>query len=482
MIIPFDTKDCLYFHHIPKTGGWTLHGVLCQYFDDHEVCPARLWKQLITMPSEELSTYRLFSGHFYYTVYDMLPSRPYTITMLRDPVQRMISHFQHIVREPSLFHHQQAVERGIDGFFSQPEIQKSLRNVQTRMLALELDVQAIQDSWGKEIFDAYRLGEFHAWLELPVELSDKDLLRLAKERLESFAWFGITDHFEDSLKLLTHTFGWPPLVEYDIQNTAPTQLRVDSISPHTISILKWLTELDQQLFAYAQQLFDRRLEEISVNRVNLTQSLNILSGTNHLLEETYTTMPNERVIEIPWALSQLPQRGVILDVGSCEATYLSNIVNTDRELHCLDPRPCLETVAGLTFYNESLLGNTLPSRQFDAILVLSTLEHIGLPHYDQDPMPQADNLAIAEIARLLKPGGKAILTMPIGLSKVASWYRQYSIADLERLFSGWNVEMAYWTRANNQYVQVTADEIAEQDYISGQGAGALAGIVAYPKH
>ena len=32
-------------------------------------------------------------------------------------------------------------------------------------------------------------------------------------------------------------------------------------------------------------------------------------------------MPTERVIEIPWALAQLPQTGTILDVGSADATY-----------------------------------------------------------------------------------------------------------------------------------------------------------------
>src|SRR5689334_11754181 len=62
--------------------------------------------------------------------------------------------------------------------------------------------------------------------------------------------------------------------------------------------------------------------------------------TRVLLVARSRDMPTERVIEIPWALSQLPQSGVILDVGSCDATYLQTIPQTDRTLHCLDPRDC----------------------------------------------------------------------------------------------------------------------------------------------
>jgi hypothetical protein len=79
MIVQWGDEDRLYFHHLPKTDGWTLHSVLCQYFADHEVCPARLWKQLIRIPSMQLTEYRLFSGHLYYTIYDLLPRRPHTI-------------------------------------------------------------------------------------------------------------------------------------------------------------------------------------------------------------------------------------------------------------------------------------------------------------------------------------------------------------------------------------------------------------------
>ena len=195
-------------------------------------------------------------------------------------------------------------------------------------------------------------------------------------------------------------------------------------------------------------------------------------------------MPTERVIEIPWCLQQIPQSGRILDVGSCEATYLEVIQQMDRELHCLDPRDCSgEIPRGAVFHHQSLIGNNLPRRWFDAVLVISVIEHIGLPCYEQEPFPRGDRWALAEIRELLKPGAPAILTLPAGQSKVMTWYRQYSPADLERLFAGWRTEIRYWGFEDGEYRPIPDNEVERHDYRDRLddhlGAGAMAAVVAY---
>lgn len=195
-------------------------------------------------------------------------------------------------------------------------------------------------------------------------------------------------------------------------------------------------------------------------------------------------MPTERVIEIPWCLQQIPQSGRILDVGSCEATYLRIVQQMDRELHCLDPRDCsCEIPRGAVFHHQSLIGNTLPRRAFDAVLVVSVIEHIGLPCYEQEPFSRGDFRALAEIRELLKPGAPAILTVPAGQSKLMTWYRQYSPADLRRLFAGWRTEIRYWSFDGREYRPVPEDEVEKHDYRDRlddrMGAGAMAAIVAY---
>jgi hypothetical protein len=190
-------------------------------------------------------------------------------------------------------------------------------------------------------------------------------------------------------------------------------------------------------------------------------------------------MPTERVIEIPWCLQQIPQSGRILDVGSCEATYLGVIQQVDRELHCLDPRDCSgEIPGGAVFHHQSLIGNTLPRRWFDAVLVISVIEHIGLPCYEQEPFPQGDARALAEVGELLRPGAPALLTVPAGQSKIVTWYRQYSPADLHRLFAGWRHEIFYWGFDGREYRPISEQEVERYDYRDRHDARAGAGAVA----
>lgn len=196
-------------------------------------------------------------------------------------------------------------------------------------------------------------------------------------------------------------------------------------------------------------------------------------------------MTTERVIEVPWALMQLPQSGVILDVGSCEATYLRAIQQSDRFLHCLDPRNCAgEIPPRAQFYPQSIIGNTLPRAYYDAVLMLSVIEHIGLPCYEQAPFPHGDQLALAEIWALLKPGCPLITTLPAGQAKVVTWYRQYSPAMLKQLFRGWRAEIKYWGFDGAQYHPIEEHQVEQFDYRDSPfhptaGAGAFAGIVAH---
>ncbi|HVS63724.1 MAG TPA: DUF268 domain-containing protein [Thermoanaerobaculia bacterium] len=198
-------------------------------------------------------------------------------------------------------------------------------------------------------------------------------------------------------------------------------------------------------------------------------------------------MTNERVVEVPWALAQLPQSGVVLDVGSCEATYLAAIVGPGREIHCLDPRDCSKSLPqGVTFHHQSIVGNDLNACSFDAVLFLSTLEHIGLPTYGQPLFCQGDRLALAETARLLRPGGRLVVTLPVGRSRMTTWFRQYSTADLEILFREWIWEVCYWGYEDDRFVPIEAGDVDGFEYREtfeqeSFGAGAVAGIRAEPR-
>jgi hypothetical protein len=134
------------------------------------------------------------------------------------------------------------------------------------------------------------------------------------------------------------------------------------------------------------------------------------------------------------------------------------------------------------FFRQSLLDNTLEAGAYDAVLLLSTLEHIGLPAYDQPLFPDGDRLALAAAARLLSPSGRLIVTVPVGRSRMATWFRQYSPADLHELFREWAVVIRYWGFDGGSYVPIEEQAAARCEYREtfddDAGAGAVAGIVA----
>lgn len=197
-------------------------------------------------------------------------------------------------------------------------------------------------------------------------------------------------------------------------------------------------------------------------------------------------MPNERVVEIPWALMQLPQKGTVLDVGSWSATYLASIPSVDRRLHCLDPQECGDEIPpSAIFHHQSIIGNDLPRHAYDCVLLLSTIEHIGLPTYGQHPFAHGDLLTLSEVRQLLTPNGYVIVTLPAGVSKITSWYRQYSPSDLRSLFRHWDAEISYWGMENGVYRPIDEQKVEVFNYRYGWqevgGAGAIAGIIARPK-
>jgi hypothetical protein len=130
---------------------------------------------------------------------------------------------------------------------------------------------------------------------------------------------------------------------------------------------------------------------------------------------------------------------------------------------------------------QSIIGNTLLPQSYDAVLVLSTIEHIGLPHYGQSPFPNGDLLALAEISRLLKPLGYVLVSVPAGRSQVTSWYRQYSPTDLRRLFAGWSTEITYWGYMAGKYQHIDEHDVEHFSYDYRHGADAVACIMARPQ-
>ena len=71
------------FHHIPKTAGSTMRGILNSLFKSNEVCKAETVEELSSV--KNFDKYKLFAGHFSFGSIEKHLSDAIWMTFLREP-------------------------------------------------------------------------------------------------------------------------------------------------------------------------------------------------------------------------------------------------------------------------------------------------------------------------------------------------------------------------------------------------------------
>ena len=99
----------LIFLHIPKTAGWALHASLLPIFGEAQslrVNDGNDLARLRALSPREFSRYRYVSGHFTYNdVQQKCRDDALFVSILRDPVRRLISEFNYIASWTGHPHH-----------------------------------------------------------------------------------------------------------------------------------------------------------------------------------------------------------------------------------------------------------------------------------------------------------------------------------------------------------------------------------------
>jgi hypothetical protein len=188
--MPEPSEPLLVYVHIPKTAGTSLRRLIARRY------PGRFRKAPNTFTHAQAAEERLrallheeppplaIGGHIVFGLADVLPGDARYVTVLRDPVERTLSHFDYLVapRDPTERPHG-LLARGTP-YRPDLTLDEALTdrrylpdNLQTRMLVC-------------------RRSPFE---DLPV-----DALGLAKERLRTFARVGVTERLDQ----LVASLGW----------------------------------------------------------------------------------------------------------------------------------------------------------------------------------------------------------------------------------------------------------------------------------
>lgn len=154
---------------------------------------------------------------------------------------------------------------------------------------------------------------------------------------------------------------------------------------------------------------------------------------------------DERIIEYPWLFSRLSaDSGRLLDAGSILnfEFLLEQPVLQNKKIHIctLAPEPRCFWRKGVSYDYEDLRCLPYQTDLFDWIACVSTIEHVGMDNtlYTNtaakgESKPKDYLLALAELKRVLKPGGFLYLTAPFGKAADHGWFQVFDHEMIEGL-------------------------------------------------
>jgi len=190
---------------------------------------------------------------------------------------------------------------------------------------------------------------------------------------------------------------------------------------------------------------------------------------NRSLRQKHTFLEvNERIIEVPWIFNSLnfQKPGKVLDVGWLESSVPLSLATAGFEVTGIDIRKGDISHPNLTQLQADICNSGLPKSAFDVVMMLSTMEHIGLDTlYGKAGKDSSDQKAIDECLRVLKPNGKLLITTPVARTYYQDTFmRRYTTDRLKNMLKSATItELRYFKPNQNQTVwrEVAENELPE---------------------
>jgi len=230
----------LFFIHIPKTAGTTFQTILSRVYRSTPYCsvyPNWETSKPVIVGHSWGAALRAVGGHFPYGLHDDPELRPLVseevdyVTFLRDPVARVVSHFNHVMNGEYPDHR--------EVFARHPTIEKFLEH-----------------KWARDVQTKFILG-YEYRIDDDPEAAIRDATAILRDRIQVV---GLAERFDESLILCAEAFGWE-LPTYVSENRAvdrAKKLRVKDLAKSTIDRIKAANRCDMAVYERAKALFEEQ--------------------------------------------------------------------------------------------------------------------------------------------------------------------------------------------------------------------------------
>jgi hypothetical protein len=255
-----EKKDApIYFSHVAKTGGTTVSAFLRTLFEKSDFWHrggGERWVDLLELTPERLQQFRIINGHFGGYIFKHYPLPLRYFTFVRDPLERAVSHHEHVLRDSGHYLHTLANELATFGAYLRDErTQPTVVNFQLRFIGATFDPIAICRTLSATQLAGLEL-ERHLDTAPPPQ-GIEELIQTANSRLDQMCFVGLTERFDESLTLLCETFGWPMPAGVEALNVNPRSRCANDLLSKDVHLLKRLNEAEIDLYQAAKARFER---------------------------------------------------------------------------------------------------------------------------------------------------------------------------------------------------------------------------------
>ena len=219
--------------HIPKTGGQTLRKIVMQNYPKESIFTCyptnprySNFQDFVSMEKKERNKYRIFVGHPGFGTHELLEEPFSYFAMMREPVERVLSNYQHIIRNNPSFN---GIQVPIAKFYESKRL--LLDNFQTRMIS------GMNPLFGQ---------------------CDENMYEKALENIEKyFSFVGLNEEFDKSVELLADIYGWQHTEQEKI-NITPNKMHMEDLEDEDRELIELYNGLDMKLYDEMVKQFSDR--------------------------------------------------------------------------------------------------------------------------------------------------------------------------------------------------------------------------------
>ncbi|HUH94031.1 MAG TPA: sulfotransferase family 2 domain-containing protein [Casimicrobiaceae bacterium] len=224
------------FLHVPKTAGSSVYSILRTLLKPPELLKlhpdGETLRRIRALPVPHRARLRMLYGHVDVHITRQIVPLQRCVTLLRDPVQRIVSYY--------------AFARHMDrGAYSE--------------LARRASITQWIDALSLPETDNGMVRRFSGALhEAGIGACTRQMLERAKANLAQFAVVGLTSRFDEFYALLASRLGLP-MRTYVAEKVNTRRPRIDQLDRGTLEEIERRNGLDRELYRFGAELFARQL-------------------------------------------------------------------------------------------------------------------------------------------------------------------------------------------------------------------------------